>query len=397
MQIMAKKIALSTIIVALSYFCSRCQPEQKRNNQPRFTEAKEGQISGEIKASIKRVLTIERDWFDYGSIFLDREGNIIYWQGRDGKVAKFDSTGSLILLKQLHSGQGPGDLNFFDFDEFGGKYYVWDKGPNQRLNIFDKEFNLISTSDLRARPSEGRSVMRIDRSGNIYFIYSVSSVIMLGMLDEIGIWNFGKNGKRRTAKYFEVVSRQDLSGFAKPSVNYSFVQPFLRYQIEDNGDIWACDRRDYKIYQYRSDGVEKNVISKEFEKLSLKGELASRFNEDYEIDKIRALGIEAILPEYICPVMDFLLIDSKYLLVLKMDNIYREDLTGRVPADLFSISGEYLCQLEMPEFWAGDALNNQFKTNICYKNGNLFTLETEKTFEKFWINKYELKIETIAR
>ena len=102
---------------------------------------------------------------------------------------------------------------------------------------------------------------------------------------------------------------------------------------------------------------------------------------------------EIVFPEYINPVMDILLLNNGRLLVLRMDNMYREDKKGKVLADLLNTKGEFLASLEIPEFSGCYNYNNQFKRNICHKNGHFATLETDENFEKYRICIYEIRIQ----
>jgi len=313
-------------------------------------------------------------------------------------MAIFDPSGRELLAKKLPSGQGQGDVNFFDFDECKGRYFVWDKAE-RRLNIFDKGFNLISTSDLRKGGHESRSIMRTDQEGNIYFIYTVMSLSKLGMPAEVGIWNFGKDGSGRRTRYLGIRPKPILLSPSGKSISYFFLGPFLRYQIEDNGNVWACDTSEYKIYKYSADGTLEKSITGQYEKIPIKGKTESKFREIYRVQssKEAPYGLETILPEYICPIIDFLLIDGKYILVLRMDNMYKENKSGKVLADVFDAEGRFLTHLEVPEFWGCYNLTNQYKSNIFYKNGALFTLETDDGMDRFWISEYDLKIENLAR
>ena len=135
----------------------------------------------------------------------------------------------------------------------------------------------------------------------------------------------------------------------------------------------------------------ENVIEKEYKKIPIKGDIEKRFRENY-LTK-RKTRSEIVFPEYINPVMDILLLNNGRLLVLRMDNMYREDKKGMILADLLNTKGEFLANLEIPEFSGCYNYNNQFKRNICYKNGHFATLETDENIEKYRICIYEIRIE----
>lgn len=379
-----------------SIFCSHCRRSEHGRTGYSIIKNAEDVGNPQLKASFVQIRSIENDWFDEGSVFFDREGDIIYWQARDGIVAKFDLNGTQVLNKKLPSGQGYGDLYFFDFEEYGGKYYVWDKKAC-RLNIFDKEFNLKSASNLGTSSESGKYQMRCDSRGNLYFCFDSMILPESGkwaVYSEVGIGNFGAEGKANPITYFKDRYCLLMEKPAKKYLGYFFLQPFLRYFVDDNDKVWVCDRREYKIYKYFQDGSLEMVIEKAYKKMPLKGEIEERFREEYNLKREEDLNAtETVLPEYIYPVMDVLLLENGYLLVLRMDNMYRADKKGKIPVDLFDEKGGFLTQLEFPEFSGCYILNNQFKSKICYRSGRFATLESDEKLEKYRICIYELRLE----
>lgn len=345
-----------------------------------------------LRIELREIMSIQEEWCDYGGIFLDEDKNIIYWVERDKTVYKINNDGNTIFKKKFTQGKGYGDIYFFDFEEWNGKYYVFDKF-NNRLNIFDKEFNLVESNQIeRDEISKGRYVLRIDEIGNLYFISEENSYRKGCIYADISIANFGKKGKRKKVEFFRQSSKL-YDRTKKRMLSYWHHQPFLRYLIGDDGRVWICDRREYKIYSYLPNGKLDRVIEKEYRKIKIKGEAEKKYKEEYGIERIEKLGTEVILPEYICPLMDILLIDNDYILVLRMDYIFREDKSGKILADLFDREGKFLNQIEFPEFYGCYHLGNQFKTDICYKNGYLYSIEADEELEKFFIKKYEFKVE----
>jgi hypothetical protein len=71
---------------------------------------------------------------------------------------------------------------------------------------------------------------------------------------------------------------------------------------------------------------------------------------------------------------------------------FQEDKQNSMKADLFSIEGKFLNEFEIPKYYLTYEFTNQFKSNICYKNGHIYTLEADEDLENFYIKKYKLKI-----
>lgn len=383
---------LSLFFLIFSNFS--CKKSEEKISKVRTIKNSEEALKPSLKIGLKEVMSLHEDWFDYGLIFLDKEENIVYWQERDNIACKFDSKGGLLLKKKFMKGRGFGDVDFFDFDEYGGRFYVFDKGTNCRLNIFDKELNLIKVLKMRENYGKAQFQLRINQDGDLHYIFEEWKILPGGSIDvETGVANYGKDGEKKKIVFFKETSPLYPRESDGKMVSHYFLQPFLRYLVDEDGKVWICDMREYRIYIFSLNGELEKVIEKKYRKIELKGEIKEEFMREYRIKKEEEMSMETILPEYVYPLMDLLLIEGRYLLVLRSDYIYKKDKKGKILADLFSAEGEFLNQVELPEFYACFRLSNQFKSNICYKNGFLYILETDEEGEKFWIKKYQLKIE----
>ncbi|GAH52036.1 unnamed protein product [marine sediment metagenome] len=185
-----KKIFIFTLFLftVINVSCQKSEDEIFKVQIIKNTEKPSKSL---LRIELKEIMSIQEEWCDYGSIFLEDE-NIIYWVERDNTVYKINNDGNTILKKKFPKGQGYGDISFFDFEEWNGKYYVFDKF-NNRLNIFDKEFNLEESNQIeRDEISKGRYVLRIDEIGNIYFISEENSYRKGCIYADISIANFEK-------------------------------------------------------------------------------------------------------------------------------------------------------------------------------------------------------------
>jgi hypothetical protein len=376
------------LIVLISAQCNKQNEEVEdvlsiSNNQP---------AKPSLRVESTEVMSIsDADWIDYGSIFIDEQENIIYWSGREHTVGIFDSDGSFLFKKKFNNGQGFGDINFFDFDDYAGKYYVFDKS-NRRVNIFDKNFSILEAQDLRKEYGKDRFVMRIDKRGDLFFLYESQTVAESKINKEYGIANYGVTGKKRKIEYLNKKAVAFSSTQSERMIAHTFVQPLLRYAISADGNIWVCDRWQYKIYCYLPDGTLTKVIEKEHKKLELKGELIERFKKRHRIEDTEDSPFNTLLPEYVYPIEDFVLIDNKYIAVIRADYMLLDDKQDRMKADLFSFEGKFLNEFEIPKYYLTYEFSNQFKSNICYKKEHIYTLEADEDMENFYIKKYKLKI-----
>lgn len=347
-----------------------------------------------LRLKLEEVLTLEEDWIDYGSLFVANNGDIVYWSARDKTIGVFSSDGRLLSKTKFQSGQGYGDVNFVDFLDYGDKYYVYDKGTNSRLNIFDTEFNIQDSVEYKLSQGYGKYQARMNSLGEMYFVYENGSYTGDKIYTETGIANFGPYGKKNRVDFIkkkEILYIRDSKGGL---ISHFFLQPFFRYRIDIKDNVWLCDRREYKIYCYSKEGNLEKIIQKDFTKKRLKGEIEARFKEMYGLkDSTSRQSVVAIIPEYIYPISDLVVIDAQYLLVIRMDYMFDDSNKGKLLSDLFNMNGEYLNHCEVPEFYGCYNLSNQFKTNICYKDGHILTLETDENMEKFCIKKYRLVIE----
>lgn len=351
-------------------------------------------LSPSLKLKLEEILTLEEDWIDYGSLFVANNGDIIYWSGRENSVGVFSSNGKLLHKTKFQTGQGYGDVNFVDFIDYGDKYYIYDKGTNNRLNIFNREFNIQESVEYRLSQGEGKFQARMNSLGEIHFIYENGSYTGDKIYTETGIANFGPTGKKTRVDFIKKKEILYIRDSNRGLISHFYLQPFLRYRIDGKDNVWLCDRREYKIYCYSKEGNLEKVIQKDFTKKSLEGETKAKFKEKYRIkDSTPGQRVVPIIPEYIYPIADLVVIDEQYLLVIRMDNMFDANRKGRLLADLFNMNGEFLNHCEVPEFYGCYNLSNQFKTNICYKDGHILTLESDENMDKFCIKKYRLVIE----
>jgi len=361
----------------------------KNHNSSRTINSSSPAGNAHLKISFKKILEIHEDWFDYGLLFMDTEGNIIYWQGRDGTVSIFDPEGKRLLLKKIQSGQGYGDLMFFDFEDGGDQYLVYDKS-NDRLNHYSKEFDILKSAQIRSDTS--LFIFRLDERRNRYFIFDSMEADKSGWNQEVGVARYGTYGKQKMV-FFQIKYRI-FDFIEKRMIGYFYGSPFLRYIVDHEGALWICDRREYKIYKYDSSGHLEKLIEKKHEKIPLRGETEKKFRSYYRLDKLELeagspnLKYEEITPAYANPIMDILLLEN-HLLVLTMSNQWKSEKKGKIAVDVFDREGRFIQKLEIPEFYNCYSLTNQFKSAICYKNGRLAALESDEDMEKFWISLYQ--------
>lgn len=318
---------------------------------------------------------------------MDSEGNLVYWQERDRIVSKFDPEGNKLFSKIKQAGQGYGDLNFFDFEDGGDRYLVYDK-VNMRINHFDKEFNIQKSEQMHKDDLLSKYIFRLDERKNRYFVFDEMKADPSGWNQDVGVARYDADGKKKMT-FFQ--ARFRLYDFKDGvTIGNFWGQPFLRYIVDHDGALWICDRREYKIDKYDSSGRIERTIEKEYEKIPLRGETEKKFRSYYRLDRLENQKNRHVTPAYINPIMDFILLE-KYILVLTMENQWKSEKKGLIAADVFDREGHYIHKTEIPEFYACYSLTNQFKSAICYEKERLAALESDEDMENFKISLYQLQ------
>ena len=383
------KLFLYIFITSLLFGIS-CQ-NTREQKEPNVISNSAKPFNPYFHISLVEDFRIQDDWCDSGSIYVDKEENILYWVSRDNTVYKIDNKGNIILKKKFEIGQGYGDIYFFDFYEWDGNYYVFDK-MNMRLNILDKQLNVMKVRQLNvSNAARNRYILRLDESGNQYYISEDNSFRNGIIYSDIAVSNYGKKGGRSVVAYYKQSSKL-YENNGNRMISYFYHQPFLRYLIGGNGAIWLCNNREYRIYKYFPDGSLDKIIENKYEKIEIKGEIEEKFREEYQIDRSKRLNTEFVLPAYLNPLIGILAIDENYIFVLRSDYLFNKEQTNKILIDIFDLEGHFLCQAELPKYYGCYNYSNQYKPNIYYKNGNIYTLEADKDMMKFSLVKYVLSI-----
>ncbi len=356
------------ILCALMIHCSNQKEiEEKKDIQgenPRFTSLK-----------FTEDLRIYRESRYPTGLEIDDEGNIYGFEVDFGKIYIYDKHGNEVGQKEFKQGQGPGDIYFMDptFSS-DSNLYIFDK-KNQRLTVFNREWKIIDTRELRKKHKKNFLFLRLDSKNCIYSWIHKRNFTEDKYSPRFALMKLSPSGKFLG----EIFEYRDLEG------EYYF-QPYLEnieyvYLYPPFG-TFKLDAEDF-VYYAVSDKYEINVISPQGEFVrkitkTTKTRNVTEKDTSSTISKLKKIHsrfgnkVEFIIPDRMPAISDFFVFENKYILVTTYENPFD---SSTIRGDLFDNEGNFLSNVDVPKYQGWSHWGILFKKGAIYKNNYFYTIE----------------------
>jgi len=374
LMISRKNIVYQTFIAILYVLMIHC------NSQKEIVEKKNIQGENPRYTSLKFTedLRIEREGWYPGGLEIDDEGKIYVFELDFGKIYIYDKHGNEVGQKEFKQGQGPGDIYFMDptFSS-DGHLYIFDK-KNQRLTVFNREWKILDTRELRKKYKKNFMILRLD-SRNCIYAWTLKQNFIEGKYSPIvALIKISPSGKFLG----EIFEYRDLDSeyLLKPSQeNIQYVclyPPFGTFKL---------DAEDF-VYYAISDKYEINVISPqgEFIRKITKATKPRKITEKDTSPKISGFKkafsrfgskLEFIIPERMPAIADFFVFENKYILVVTYENPLDSPI---LRGDLLDNEGNFRTTVDVPKYHQWSHWGVLFKKSALYEKNYFYTIEYDK-------------------
>jgi hypothetical protein len=318
-------------------------------------------------------LSIAKDFWDLRGIFIDNEDNI-YTFANQAAFRKFSPEGVEMESKEFRKGQGPGEFQAPD-PCFGPDRLLYVADTFQRrLTILNKSYETIKIQKLNF----WGDILTLDSKGDMYFIVGhllpgtrdkVRAVLTkysssVQFLHEVGAYEMGPS--------------PDSSGL----LHLSYFGPQMRYRIDSRDRVYYAMSNQYEIYVVSPEGQPmKKIIKKGIPRKITKKEM-EKYNPNPKSGRV-----VVDMPEHVPFLADFFVFDNGFLLVVTYEN---GDDVPTLAGDLFDDQGTYRARVRVPKYHFWYWLFQLTKSHAVYKNDHFYTIETDRTGEKFFLKRYKM-------
>jgi hypothetical protein len=373
------------ILCVLMIHChSRKETVEKKNIQvehPRYTSFQ----------FIEDLRIDREDWYPTG-LEIDDEGKIYVFEIDFAKIYIYDKHGNEVDYKEFKQGQGPGDIYFTDptFSS-DNNLYIFDK-KIQRLTVFNKEWQILDTKELRKKNKMNFLFLRLDSRNYIYSWIYKNNFIEGKFSPSIALIKLSPVGKflGEIFEYRDLEREFALNG-SHENIYYGYLYPPF--------GTFKLDSEDF-VYYAVSDKYEINVISPqgEFVRKIIKTTKTRKVTEKDTSPKISGLKkalsrsgkkLEFIIPERMPAIADFFVFENKYILVVTYENPL-DSLILR--GDLFDNEGNFLSNVDVPKYYQWSHWGVLFKKSALYKKNYFYTIEynKDKDDDSLIVKRYEV-------
>lgn len=319
-------------------------------------------------------LRIYREGWYPSALEIDDEGKIYIFEVDFAKLYIYDKHGNEVSQKQFKQGQGPGDINFTDptFSS-DGNLYIFDK-KIQRLTVFNKEWKILDTKELRKEHKKTFLFLRLDLRNCIYSWVNKKNFIEGKYSPNYALIKLSPSGKF-LGEIFEYRDLEHEYALRESQENIIYVYlypPFGTFKLDAENFVYyaVSDKYEITVISPQGEFVRKIIKTTKTRKITEK-DTGSRISKSKKVLS-RYGKLEFIIPERMPAIADFFLFENKYILVVTYENpIDSPTLKG----DLFDNKGNFLSHVYVPKYKHSYHWGVLFKKGAIYKNNYFYTIE----------------------
>ena len=369
-MILKKNIVTQFFIFILCAFMIHCNSKnenvEKKNIQEEHSRYKSFKLTEDLRI-------YRENWYP-GALEIDDEGKIYIFEVDYAKIYIYDKHGNEVGQKEFQQGQGPGDIYFMDptFSS-DGNLYILDK-KNQRLTVFNREWKIMDTRELRKKHKKNFLFLRLDSRNCIYSWIHKRNFIEGKYSPTIALVKLSPSGKFLG----EIFEYRDLDGeylLKDSQKNIQYVclyPPFGAFKLDAEDFLYYAVSDKYEINVISPQGVFVRKIIKTTKTRKVTEKDTGRQISNFKKALSRFGRVEFIIPDRMPAIADFFVFENKYILVVTYENPMD---SPTIRGDLFDNEGNFLSNVNIPKYKHWSLWGVLFKKCAIYKNNHFYTIE----------------------